>query len=27
LLAWLLGRTDGTGLHTEGALPHVGAWR
>ena len=27
LLAWLLGRTDGTGLHTDGALPHVEAWR
>ncbi len=27
LLGWLLGRTDGTGLHTDGVLPHLEAWR
>jgi maleylpyruvate isomerase len=27
LLGWLLGRTDGTGLHTEGRLPELEAWR
>ncbi len=27
LLGWLLGRTDGIGLHTEGVLPALGAWR
>ncbi len=27
LLGWLLGRTDGIGLHTDGALPTLGAWR
>ncbi len=27
LLGYLVGRTDGTGLHTEGDLPMLGAWR
>ncbi|MEP6666956.1 MAG: maleylpyruvate isomerase family mycothiol-dependent enzyme [Nocardioidaceae bacterium] len=27
LLGWLLGRTDGIGLHSEGPLPMLGAWR
>jgi maleylpyruvate isomerase len=28
LLAWLVGRTDGTGLHADGGvLPALGAWR
>ncbi len=27
LLGWLIGRTDGIGLHSEGALPELGAWR
>ncbi len=27
LLGWLLGRTNGVGLHSEGALPALGAWR
>lgn len=27
LLGWLLGRTDGIGLHSEQALPVLGAWR
>lgn len=27
LLGWLLGRTDGTGLTTEGELPRLGGWR
>lgn len=27
LLGWLLGRTDGVGLHSESALPALGAWR
>ncbi len=27
LLGWLLGRTDGVGLHSEEPLPALGAWR
>lgn len=27
LLGWLLGRTEGIGLHAEGGLPSIGAWR
>jgi maleylpyruvate isomerase len=27
LLGWLLGRTDGVGLHSDGPLPTLGAWR
>lgn len=27
LLGWLIGRTDSTGLTTEGDLPRLGAWR
>lgn len=27
LLGWLIGRTDGAGLTTEGELPKLGAWR
>ncbi len=27
LLGWLLGRTDGAGLHSDGVLPETGAWR
>lgn len=27
LLGWLLGRTDGIGLHSDGGLPKLGAWR
>lgn len=27
LLGWLLGRTDGVGLHAEQGLPELGAWR
>ena len=27
LLGWLLGRTDGIGLHTDEPLPDLGAWR
>jgi len=27
LLGWLVGRTDGSGLTTEGKLPTLGAWR
>jgi maleylpyruvate isomerase len=27
LLGWLLGRTDGTGLHSSEPLPTLGAWR
>ncbi len=27
LLGWLVGRTDGSGLTTEGNLPALGAWR
>jgi maleylpyruvate isomerase len=27
LLGWLLGRTDGTGLHSDDPLPHLEAWR
>ena len=27
LLGWLLGRTDGVGLHADGPLPTLGAWR
>lgn len=27
LLGYLLGRTDGVGLHTDGTLPTMGAWR
>jgi maleylpyruvate isomerase len=27
LLGWLLGRTDGVGLHSDGPLPQLGAWR
>jgi maleylpyruvate isomerase len=27
LLGWLIGRTDGTGLHSEDPLPRIEAWR
>ncbi|MGI8577776.1 MAG: maleylpyruvate isomerase family mycothiol-dependent enzyme [Nocardioidaceae bacterium] len=27
LLGWLLGRTDGIGLHSDEPLPQIGAWR
>ena len=27
LLGWLLGRTDGVGLHSDEPLPELGAWR
>jgi maleylpyruvate isomerase len=27
LLGWLLGRSEGLALHTDGSLPTVGAWR
>ncbi len=27
LLGYVLGRTDGAGLHTDGVLPRLGAWR
>jgi maleylpyruvate isomerase len=27
LLGWLLGRSEGIALHTEGSLPEIGAWR
>lgn len=27
LLGWLLGRTDGTGVHSDEPLPELGAWR
>lgn len=27
LLGWLLGRTDGQALHTDGSLPDIGVWR
>ena len=27
LLGWLLGRTDGIGLHSDGPLPELGPWR
>lgn len=27
LLGWLLGRSDGQVLHTEGSLPDIGVWR
>lgn len=27
LLGWLLGRSDGQALHTDGSLPDIGVWR